>query len=161
MENEPSFRKAIIHNPYVPVRRKRKPLKVSKDMQRKIAEEKMMRARARKALDAENKRIAAGLPKESISDAEPLDEEAAAENIEKLNAEIASEAPETPSESSKVYIATKDGKSYAQERHAENLAAKLDLPYDSIKETEDGYVLEVSEDQIPEGHIPVENVNLK
>ena len=162
MENEqPTLRKVIIHNPSIPVRRRRRKLKVNRDMQKKIAEEKMARARARRALDAENKRILAGQPKESTLDAEPLDEEAAAENIAKLNAEMPAEATQEPAESSKIYIGTKDGKSYAQERHAESLAAKLDLEYDSIKETEDGYVLEVSEDQIPEGHTPVENVNLK
>lgn len=160
MENEqPTLRKVIIHNPYIPVRRRRKKLKVNKDMQRKVAEEKMLRARARKALDAENKRIAAGEPKESTSEADPVvaDVEAAAEEV----AEIATEAPKTDSESLKAYIGTKDGKAYAQERHAESLAAKLELAYDSILETKDGYVLEVSEDQIPEGHIPVENVNFK
>lgn len=147
-ENE--FNKAIVHDPTTPVRRKRRPLKVNREQKRVIAEQKLEANRRRRALDAYNKSISNGQPQEAKLEVEPIDEEAAAENIAKLNAE-----------SSQVYIGTKDGKAYAQERHAETLAAKLDLEYSSIKETEDGYVLMVDEDQIPEGHSPVEDVKIK
>jgi len=160
MENN-ELNKSIVHDPATPVRRVRRPLKVNRELKRKVAEQKMEANRRRKALDAYNKSLINGQPQEATLEVEPIDEEAAAKNIAKLNAEIATESTEKTAKSSKTYIGTKDGKAYAQERHAETLAAKLDLEYSSIKETEDGYVLLVDENQIPEGHTPVEDVKTK
>jgi len=152
---ERQLRKTIIHNPNVPVRRKRKPLKVSKDMQRAQSEIKMQARQRRAALDAENKRIQAG-GKPKSADKAP-EASTAASNQDSVPVESTQKA----SEASTAYIGTKDGKSYAQERHAETLAKKLKLSKDAIKETDDGYVLEIPADEIPEGHEAVEGVKLK
>ena len=155
MDKDISLNKAIVHNPNVPIRRRRKPMKVDKTQLKKVAEAKFAARIRRAAINAENKRIAGGgAPEKPIK----APEEA---TTDVLSVETPVEEAQEPAQELKAYIGTKDGKSYAQERHAEALAAKLDLAFDSIKETEDGYVVEVSKDEIPEGHIAIEGVTIK
>jgi hypothetical protein len=155
MDKDISFNKAIVHNPNVPIRRRRKPLKVDKTQMKKMAEAKFAARIRRAAINAENKRIAnGGAPEKTIKAPEQTSDEV-------VTAQTPVEETQEPAQELKAYIGTKDGKSYAQERHAEALAAKLDLAFDSIKETEDGYVVEVSKDEIPEGHVAIEGVTIK
>lgn len=120
-----------------------------------MAEAKFAARIRRAAINAENKRIAnGGAPEKTIKAPEQTSDEV-------VTAQTPVEETQEPAQELKAYIGTKDGKSYAQERHAEALAAKLDLAFDSIKETEDGYVVEVSKDEIPEGHVAIEGVTIK
>ena len=41
------------------------------------------------------------------------------------------------------------------------MATKLDIDFSNIKETTDGYVIEVSPENVPDNHTPVENVEIK